>query len=103
VATNSTFNFDQIINKKIILEFYKKQVAKAFACFTSKVYFNYTQFSPAITPLSNNIYKTFFMFYRLTFSKASKLISINLFLSKKAFLNDFSNILLYTKHNYNFS
>jgi len=103
VATNSTFNFDQIINKKIILEFYKKQVAKAFACFTSKVHFNYMQFSHAITPLSNNIYKTFFRFYKLTFSKASKLISISLFLSKKAFLNDFSNCLIYTKNNYNFS
>ena len=103
VATNSTFNFGQIINKKIILEFYKKQVDSSFAFFLSKVYFNCVQFYPAITPLSNNICKTFFKFYRLTISKASKLISISLFLSKKAIPNEFLNCLIYTKHNYNFS
>ena len=103
VATNFTFNFGQIINKKIILEFYKKQVDSSFAFFLSKVYFNCTQFYPAITPLSNNICKTFFKFYRHTISKASKLISISLFLSKKAIPNEFLNCLTYAKHNYNFS
>lgn len=102
VATNSTFNFGQIINKKIILDFYKKQVAKAFACFTSKVHFNYTQFSHPISQLSNSIYKTFFKFYRLNISKASKLITINLFLSKKAFSNKLLNCLIYTNQHYNF-
>jgi hypothetical protein len=103
VATNSTFNFGQIINKKIILDFYKKQVASAFAYFTSKVHFNYTQFSHAITPIPNNIFKSFFKFYRLNIFKASKLITINLFLSKKAFSNEFLNCLIYTNQLYNFS
>lgn len=103
VATNFTFNFGQIINKKITLEFYKKQVAKAFAFFISKVHFNYMQFLHAITPIPNNIFKSFFKFYRLNIFKASKLITINLFLSKKAFSNEFLNCLIYTNQHYNFS